>query len=78
MKQLRIFLVVAVLMSAVAKFTGFVSDNVSLPILLFSVAGLLATRSLDYKKEGDKVGVFIMAAAAIFLAITAIVGMVYN
>lgn len=77
-KQLRAFLVVAILLSGLADVFNLVSDNVAKPIFLLSLAWLLMMRSHEYKKEGDKVGVLIMSGAGIFLMITMLVGIIFN
>ena len=77
-KQLRAFVVVAILLSGLADVFNLISDNVAKPIFLLSLAWLLMMRSYEYKKEGDKVGVLIMSGAGIFLMITMLVGIIFN
>lgn len=67
MRGLKIGLSVVVIMMGAFSFFSIGSRDVVMPVMMVALGALLLVRGLDYKRENDRSGFWLMTAAGLFI-----------
>lgn len=71
-KWIKIILSVAVIVFGVLGISKVIDFSITNPIMLFSLATLLIIRGIEYKKDKDLIGFFLLIFVAVFIYIVII------